>query len=200
MRRISLVALGLGLLLVFDSPQLAHSEPRHDVYVVKTAFVLNFVRLIVWPDEALPAPGDPLVIGVFGREPFDGAVDELSRWMHDHLGPHVPLHFTAFHPDFRMRDRPPTPPQTLSLARRIAMENGLHSVYTGNVHDPVGQSTGCAGCGLTVIGRDRYDVTAWRLTDDGRCTSCDTPLPGVFEGAPGDWGSRRLPVRLADYA
>ena len=127
-------------------------------------------------------------------------IDALSRWLHDHLGPHVPLHFTAFHPDFRMQDRPSTPPETLALARRIAMENGLHSVYTGNVHDPVGQSTVCAGCGLTVIGRDQYDVTAWRLSDDGRCTSCDTPLPGVFEGAPGGWGSRRLPVRLADYA
>ena len=80
------------------------------------------------------------------------------------------------------------------------MENGMHSVYTGNIDDPPGQSTVCAGCGLVVIGRNRYDVTSWSLTDDGRCTSCDMPLPGVFEGQPGHWGTRRQPVRLADYA
>ena len=84
----------------------------------------------------------------------------LSRWLHDHLSPHVPVHFTAFHPDFRMRDRPDTPSETLALARRIAMEHGLHSAYTGNVYDPAGQSTMCAGCGLTLIGRDRYEITA----------------------------------------
>ena len=130
-----------------------------------------------------------------GRE-----VEALSRWLHEHLGPHVPLHFTAFHPDWKMLDRPRTPPETLSRARRIAMENGLHAVYTGNVHDPVGQSTVCAGCGLTIIGRDGYTITAWRLSDEGRCAGCDTPCPGAFEGGPGEWGARRLPVRLAEYA
>jgi len=121
----------------------------------------------------------------------------LSDWVVANLGPDVPLHFTAFHPDFRMRDVPPTPPATLRRAREIARERGAHHVYTGNVHDEAGQSTYCSGCGRRVIGRDWYVLSEWHLTDEGRCRSCGTRCPGVFEGPPGTWGSRRLPVRLA---
>jgi pyruvate formate lyase activating enzyme len=129
--------------------------------------------------------------------------DEIAaeaRWIAERLGPDVPLHFTAFHPDWRLRDRPPTPPATLSMARRIARAEGLRYVYTGNVHDPDGGSTWCHGCGACLIGRDWYTLTGWRLTDDGRCRSCDTPCAGVFDGPPGDWGARRLPVHLAGLA
>ncbi|HWO70360.1 MAG TPA: AmmeMemoRadiSam system radical SAM enzyme [Actinomycetota bacterium] len=129
-----------------------------------------------------------------GLNDSDEEIDAETRWFVEHLGPDVPLHFTAFHPDFKMLDRPPTPPETLRRARRIAMANGLRYVYTGNVHDPEGQTTYCHGCGAAVIERDWYLLGGWNLTDDGRCRSCGTRIPGVFEGPPGDWGPRRLPV------
>jgi pyruvate formate lyase activating enzyme len=112
------------------------------------------------------------------------------------LGPDVPLHFTAFHPDWKMRDKPPTPPETLHQARRIAQSAGLRYVYTGNIHDPAGQSTYCHGCGARLIGRDWHDLTAWALTADGCCRRCGTACAGVFDGAPGHWGRRRVPVLL----
>jgi pyruvate formate lyase activating enzyme len=121
----------------------------------------------------------------------------MSRWAVENLGPDVPWHFTAFHPDYRLRDRPATPPATLRRAREIAREHGLRHVYTGNVHDRDGQSSYCAGCGALVIGRDWYEIDAWHLDAEGRCLRCGTRLPGVFDGPPGTWGARRLPVRLA---
>jgi len=120
----------------------------------------------------------------------------LSCWLADRLGPDVPLHFSAFHPDWKMRDRPPTPPATLSRARQIAIRSGLRYVYTGNVHDPAGQSTYCHACGSLLIERDWYELGAWNL-EGGRCRACGEPCPGVFEERPGTWGSRRLPVRMA---
>jgi pyruvate formate lyase activating enzyme len=120
----------------------------------------------------------------------------MTRWVVERLGPDVPMHFTAFHPDWKMRDRPPTPPSTLSRARRIAQANGVRHAYTGNVHDPGGQSTYCPGCGEPVIERDGYEITAWRLDERGACEACGARCPGVLEPSPGRWGSRRLPVRL----
>ncbi len=119
----------------------------------------------------------------------------LSRWVMEHLGPDVPLHFTAFHPDWKMLDKPPTPPATLRLARRIGMEAGLRHVFTGNIRDADGQSTYCHGCGALLIGRDWYDLTAWNRAG-GRCRGCGTPCPGVFEDKPGRWGRRRQPVAV----
>lgn len=127
----------------------------------------------------------------------DEEIDALTRWIAGHLGSDVPLHFTAFHPDWKMRDRPPTPPQTLTRARRIALSNGLRFVYTGNVHDREGGSTFCPGCGARVIERDWYELGEWKLDAQGCCIECGTQLPGVFDGAPGTWGAMRLPVRLA---
>jgi hypothetical protein len=114
----------------------------------------------------------------------------------DRLGADVPLHFTAFHPDWKMMDRPPTPPQTLRMARQIAKKAGLRYVYTGNVHDPAGQSTRCYGCDTVLIGRDWYDITTWNLSADGRCLACGTRCHGVFEAKAGGWGPRRQLVRL----
>jgi pyruvate formate lyase activating enzyme len=133
-----------------------------------------------------------------GLNDSDAELDALSQWVADKLGPDVPLHFTAFHPDFRMLDRPRTPPPTLTRARQIAIKNGLWYVYTGNVHDGVGGSTYCHVCGQVLIGRDWFQLTAWRLDAEGRCTQCGTPPAGVFEPRPGDWGAKRLPVRLAE--
>lgn len=124
---------------------------------------------------------------------------DQCRWIAAELGPDVPLHFTAFHPDYKMTDVPRTPLTALVCARDIALAAGLRYVYTGNVRDALGSQTICGKCDATVIGRDGYRVTHWALNDEGRCRSCGTRCPGVFDGPPGSWGSRRLPVRLADF-
>jgi len=132
-----------------------------------------------------------------GLNDDDAELEAAAGWILEHLGPAVPLHYTAFHPDYKMTDRPPTPPATLTRARAIARRVGLQHVYTGNVHDPAGGSTYCSGCGARVIERDWYALGAWGLDDAGRCLECGTPLAGVFDGPPGDWGRKRMPVRLA---
>ena len=124
----------------------------------------------------------------------DAEIDSETRWIAEELGPDVPLHFTAFHPDYKMRDVPPTPPSTLRRARAIALGNGLRYVYTGNVHDRDGGTTRCPGCGDAVVVRDWYDVRRYRLDGQGRCRSCGAELPGVYDGEVGAWGRRRLPI------
>jgi pyruvate formate lyase activating enzyme len=131
-----------------------------------------------------------------GENDSEAEIDEMSQWVVDTLGPEVPMHFTAFHPDFKMQDKPATPPASLTRAREIALENGVRHVYTGNVVDPAGGSTYCHGCGELVIGRDWYQLGSWKLDDGGRCQSCGTQCAGRFDGPPGDWGSRRMPVRI----
>jgi pyruvate formate lyase activating enzyme len=123
-------------------------------------------------------------------------IEALSRWVLDHLGPDVPLHFTAFHPDWKMLDKPRTPPATLHRARRIARDIGLRYVFTGNIHDPEGQSTYCHRCGELLIGRDWYDMTAWNLDESGRCRRCGSACAGIFEAVPGAWGARRQMIRI----
>jgi len=135
-----------------------------------------------------------------GENDSDQELQEMTQWVVEHLGPDVPMHFTAFHPDWKMMDTPPTPPETLTRARRIAMDNGVRYAYTGNVHDTEGGSTYCHHCGTKLIGRDWYVLSDWNLTDDGHCKSCGTPCAGVFDGPPGDWGAKRMPVRLRDFA
>jgi len=132
-----------------------------------------------------------------GLNDSDAEIDALTRWVVDRLGPDVPLHFTAFHPDWKLRDRPPTPAATLTRARRIACANGVRYAYTGNVHDTEGQSTWCHHCGALLIERDWYRLGEWHLAPDGRCESCGTRCAGVFEERPGSWGARRRPVRIA---
>jgi pyruvate formate lyase activating enzyme len=129
-----------------------------------------------------------------GKNDTAAEIEAESRWVMEHLGPDVPLHFTAFHPDWKMLDTPPTPPATLRRARRIAQETGLRYVFTGNIHDPAGQATYCYVCDSVLIGRDWYDLTAWTLGADGRCSACGTPCAGVFEELHGKWGRRRRPV------
>jgi len=131
-----------------------------------------------------------------GANDSDGEIDQMTRWIVERLGPDVPVHFTAFHPDWKMLDRPPTPPAILTRARRIALANGVRYAYTGNVHDSEGGSTFCHGCGALLIERDWYELGEWNLTGDGRCRACGAPCPGVLDGRPGGWGRRRLPVRL----
>ncbi len=131
-----------------------------------------------------------------GENDSEAEIESMTQWIMEHLGPDVPLHLTAFHPDWKMLDKPPTPPMTLTRARRIALKNGLRYVYTGNVHDEDGGSTYCHGCGKRVIGRDWYEITDWRLDEGGRCRHCGTACAGVFDGPAGAWGACRLPVSL----
>jgi len=135
-----------------------------------------------------------------GKNDSDEEIDELTRWVHDNLGEDVPLHFSAFHPDFKMKDIPSTPPQTLTRARNIAMKNGLHYVYTGNVHDKSGESTYCHQCQSMLIGRDWYVLSDWNLDANGCCKQCGAQCPGLFEEKPGEWGAKRLPVSLKSHA
>ena len=132
-----------------------------------------------------------------GQNDSDSEIGAECAWIAENLGVDVPLHFTAFHPDYKMMDIPPTPPETLSRARRIAIAEGLRFVYTGNVHDAEGGTTACPGCGAAVVVRDWYSMRHYALTDDGRCRACGTQLPGVYDGPVGHWGARRLPVLIA---
>jgi len=120
-----------------------------------------------------------------------------ADWIYRELGPDVPLHFSAFHPDYRMLDQPRTPPETLTRARKIARERGLRFVYTGNVHDRAGGATLCPHCQATLIGRDWFELTAWALDGSGRCLQCGNVCPGRFAGPPGTWGRKRQRVQLS---
>lgn len=133
-----------------------------------------------------------------GQNDGDQELDEMTRWVVENLGPDVPMHFTAFFPTYKMLDPPPTPPATLTRARRIAIDNGVRYAYTGNVDDETGGSTYCHQCGEQLIGRRGYTLTHWGLTADGKCRSCGAQCAGVFDAEPGNWGSRRQPVRLAE--
>ena len=135
-----------------------------------------------------------------GENDTDAEVHALSDWVATHLGPEVPLHFTAFHPAWRLQDRPPTPPDTLVRARAIGLSHGLRHVYTGNVADPEGASTWCHQCGCRLIARDRYALDTYELTNTGHCGRCGAACAGRFDGPAGSWGDRRLPVRLGSAA
>ena len=135
-----------------------------------------------------------------GQNDSETKLHEMTDWIADNLGPDVPLHFSAFHPDYRMLTTPRTPPQTLTKARRIALEKGLRYVYVGNVLDVAQQSTYCPGCGERVIERSGYAISRWLLDDAGACSSCGMSIAGVFDGPSGTWGSRRMPVDLARFA
>jgi pyruvate formate lyase activating enzyme len=133
-----------------------------------------------------------------GHNDSDAELEAMTRWVVEHCGPDVPMHFSAFHPDWKMRDVPATPPATLTRARQIALANGVRHAYTGNVHDADGDTTVCPGCGWAVVERDWYVIRAYRLDDTGRCRHCGQQLAGVFDGPAGTWGRQRLPVRIGD--
>jgi pyruvate formate lyase activating enzyme len=135
-----------------------------------------------------------------GQNDSEAEVAALAEWVVSHLGADVPLHFSAFHPDFLLREVRPTPPATLARARRQALAAGLHHVYTGNVHDLEGDATRCNGCGEIVMARDWYELLDYRLDGAGRCRRCGTPLAGRFDPQPGRFGARRIPVRLGPRA
>lgn len=132
-----------------------------------------------------------------GENDSEAELEAMTQWVVEALGPDVPMHFTGFHPDYRMLDKTHTPLSTLERAWAIAKKNGVRYAYTGNLHNPRGESTHCHACDALLVGRDRYRLTAWGLDGEGRCAACGEPWAGVVAGAPGTWGPRRLPVVLA---
>jgi pyruvate formate lyase activating enzyme len=134
-----------------------------------------------------------------GKNDSDAEIEAECRWIRRELGPDVPLHFTAFHPDFRMTDLPATPPATLERARRIALGRGLRYVYTGNVHDPEGGTTFCPGCNARLIERDWHRIDGYRVTAEGHCPDCGTAIPGRFAAfdPKRQFGRRRIALPLA---
>ena len=135
-----------------------------------------------------------------GENDSEAEIEEMTAWVVENLGPDVPMHFSAFHPDWKMTDLPDTPIETLRRARQIALKNGVRYAYTGNVHDPEGDSTYCHNCGDLLIARDWYEINTWAVSFEGNytgnCRNCGTPLAGVFDGPPGDWGRKRMPVKI----
>jgi pyruvate formate lyase activating enzyme len=134
-----------------------------------------------------------------GENDSEAEIEEMTQWVVEHLGPDVPMHFSAFHPDYRMLDKDRTPFDTLARARRIALKNGVRHAYCGNVHDLGRQSSYCHTCGVRTIGRDWFELSNWNLTDTGACTNCGTQMPGVFDGKPGVWGQKRMGVDVAGF-
>ena len=133
-----------------------------------------------------------------GLNDSEKELQALTSWIVKNLGQDVPLHFTAFHPAHKLPEPPPTPASTLQKARQIALTNGIRYCYPGNIEDPEGETTFCHACGKKLVGRNSYEITDWNLKGNGLCKFCETPCAGVFEPAPGDWGSKRLPVRLSN--
>jgi len=132
-----------------------------------------------------------------GENDSEAELDAMTGWVVEHLGPDVPMHFTAFHPDWKMRGHAPTPASTLTAARRIALANGVRYAYTGNVHDAAGASTWCPGCGELLIERDWYALGRWGVDDSGCCTACGWQLAGHFAGPPDRTSTRPVRVRFS---
>ncbi len=139
-----------------------------------------------------------------GENDSEKEIDEMTSWVVKHLGPDVPMHFSAFHPDWKMMDKPRTPKSTLARAREIALANGVRYAYTGNIHDFDGHSTYCHVCNHRLIGRDWYELSDWNIrfggNYSGNCSNCGSRVAGVFEETQGDWGRKRVPVRFRKKA
>lgn len=123
-------------------------------------------------------------------------ITEMCAWIVKELGVDVPLHFSAFHPDYKMTNIPGTPIETLIQARKIAQDAGLQYVYTGNVHNKEGDTTYCPACGSSLIVRDWYEIKEYRLTTDGHCPDCNTQIAGRFEKFEGQFGRHRIPITI----
>ena len=132
-----------------------------------------------------------------GENDSEKELTEMCQWVVDNLGSDVPMHFSAFHPDFKMTTQPPTPATTLTMARDIALKAGVHYAYVGNVHNRDADSTWCHHCGALLIERDWYELGKWNIDTKGHCQSCNTKVAGIFDAKPGNWGAKRLPVRMA---
>ncbi len=131
-----------------------------------------------------------------GENDHPEEIEAMCHWIMRELGPDTPLHFTAFHPSWKLLDRPHTPARTLIAARQIAIQAGLHYVYLGNIHSTEGATTHCPHCDATLIRRDGYNILEYHLTEGGICPECGTAIAGRFGMFKGCFGSRRIPVHL----
>ena len=131
-----------------------------------------------------------------GKNDSPEEIAAMSAWIMQELGPDVPLHLTAFHPDYKMNDLPPTPPATLTRSRQIALDAGLHYVYTGNVHDAEGGTTFCPKCHAALIVRDWYQINTYAVTPEAKCPQCATTISGAFDIYNGQFGRKRVPVSI----
>jgi pyruvate formate lyase activating enzyme len=204
----------LGIKTVAVTAGYIHPEPRRELYakidaanVDLKAFTEDFYRKIT--ASQLKPVKDTLrylvhetnvwteitTLLIPGLNDSDAELTQLAEWIAGDLGVDVPLHFSAFHPDYKMIDIPPTPVATLRRARQIALRVGLRYVYTGNVHDREGDTTYCPGCGAAVIERDWYEILGSRL-EHGACGACGTPIAGRFGDSVGHFGRRRMRVVL----
>jgi pyruvate formate lyase activating enzyme len=205
----------LGIFSVAVTAGYIHAQPRRDFYpnldalnVDLKAFTKEFYRSLC--TASLDAVKDSLVylaketktwfevttLLIPGHNDSDAEISAQCEWMLEHLGPEVPLHFSAFHPDHRMMDVPRTPLSTLIRARALAKKVGLFHVYTGNVHHEEGDTTWCSGCGEVLIVRDWYRILRYDLDPTGHCRKCGQALTGRFQESAGDFGRRRLRVHL----
>ena len=154
------------------------------------------LETLVWLKQETSVWLEVTTLLIPGQNDSEEEVARLCDWFGAKLGPEVPLHFTAFHPDFKLSGLPHTAVGTLQRARRQALASGLRHVYTGNAYDPQGQSTYCSRCGKLLIERSGYALGEWQLDASGRCCHCEHPLAGRFEVEPGTWGSRRERLNL----
>ena len=131
-----------------------------------------------------------------GENDSEEELQAMTAWVASELGTHIPLHFSAFHPDYKMMKHPATPHDTLLKAKAIAKSNGLNYSYIGNVHDPSNASTYCSGCGALLIGRDSYQISDWNLDQQAACITCGLKLPGKFDTNPGSWGNKYQRIQI----
>ncbi|GAB2890693.1 AmmeMemoRadiSam system radical SAM enzyme [Uliginosibacterium flavum] len=193
-----------------------HAEPRREFFAVMDAANVDlkgfsdefYVKLcgahlapvldtLVWLKHESRTWLEITTLLIPGANDSDAEITAMSQWIARELGPDVPLHFTAFHPDYKLTDRPATPLATVQRARHIARSEGLQHVYTGNVQDPAGAITHCAHCATPLIERDGYAILKYRLTPEGLCPDCSTPLAGHFAAQAGKFGNRRIPIQLS---
>ena len=204
-----------GLSTVAVTAGYIHAEPRRDFYSKMDAANVDlkgftddfYVKLcgahlqpvletLAWIHHETDCWLEITTLLIPGQNDASAEIEALSSWVMRELGPDVPLHFTAFHPDYKLADIPATPPATLANARRIARDQGLHYVYTGNVHDTEGGTTFCPACGASLVVRDWYEIGAYGLTEEGRCCQCGVAIAGRFGKFDGRFGRRRIPVHL----
>jgi pyruvate formate lyase activating enzyme len=205
-----------GLKTVAVTAGYIHAQPRRELYSVMDAanvdlkaFTEDFYQRITFAHlqpvletleylvKETKVWTEVTTLIIPGHNDSEKEIALLSEWVATRLGPDVPLHFSAFHPDFKMLGVPATPPETLRRARRQAMQAGLRFVYTGNLHDVEGDTTFCPACREPLIIRDWYEVLEYSLTADGKCPACATSLAGHFDTRAGAWGRRRQPVVMA---
>jgi pyruvate formate lyase activating enzyme len=209
----------LGIQSVAVTAGYIHAEPRRDFYakmdaanVDLKAFTEAFyvkqtgahlqpvLDTLVYLKHETDVWFEITTLLIPGLNDGSDEIEAMSAWIMRELGPDVPLHFTAFHPDYKMTDIPRTPASTLRRARDIAKAAGIRYVYTGNVHDIDGGTTRCPGCDQEVIVRDWHEILKYRVTADGHCDRCGTVIHGRFSQWAGQFGRRRIPVHAASSA